>query len=143
MVLAVSSRTCSVTGATLTLFLAGIAWTLFYDTIYAHQDKEDDALIGVKSTARLFADRTPQWLLAFLAATLLCLGAAVWLALAPRGSGPALLLGLGGVAVFGLHLAWQVRKLDITDPQTCLRLFRANRDAGLIVALFLAASAYL
>jgi len=69
------------------LYLAGMAWTLFYDTIYAHQDKEDDALIGVKSTARLFGDdRTPAWLARFLVATVALMGLAVVLA-APRGDG--------------------------------------------------------
>ncbi len=51
------------------LYASGIAWTLYYDTIYAHQDREDDALIGVKSTARLFGDHSRQWLWGFIAAT--------------------------------------------------------------------------
>jgi 4-hydroxybenzoate polyprenyltransferase len=125
------------------LWAAGIAWTLFYDTIYAHQDKEDDALIGVKSTARLFGDAgTKGWLRVFLAAAVLLMTAAVMAALVPAGaSAPGLLLALGGVWVFGAHLCWQLVRLDTTDPANCLRLFRTNRDAGLLPALFLACAA--
>jgi 4-hydroxybenzoate polyprenyltransferase len=112
------------------LYLGGIVWTLFYDTIYAHQDKEDDALIGVKSTARLFGAATARWLAGFGVAATGLLAAAVLVA----GQGPALAAGLAGVGGFGAHLAWQLRRLDIDDPGACLRLFRSNRDAGLIVA---------
>ena len=125
--------------APLLLYLAGIAWTLFYDTIYAHQDREDDALIGVKSTARLFGDRSRDWLAAFLVAALALSAAAVWLA----ARGPlALGLGLAGVGAFGLHMAWQLARLDIDDAGVCLALFRSNRDAGLLLALGLAAAAF-
>lgn len=129
--------------AAVALYAAGIVWTLFYDTIYAHQDTEDDALIGVKSTARLFADQSPRWLAAFLVVTVALLALAVILALVGRPSPLAMILALAGVMAFGWHLVWQLRLLDIADPATCLRLFRSNRDAGLIVALFLAASATL
>ncbi|QDY69691.1 4-hydroxybenzoate octaprenyltransferase [Qingshengfaniella alkalisoli] len=119
------------------LYLAGIAWTLFYDTIYAHQDKEDDALIGVKSTARLFGEDTPQWLWRFaIASTALMAVAAVMAFNFTFGAG--LILSLVGVAAFFTHMAWQMRILDIDDTKTCLRLFRSNRDAGLLAALFLA-----
>ncbi|MDB6452236.1 4-hydroxybenzoate octaprenyltransferase [Falsirhodobacter sp. 20TX0035] len=126
-----------VTGATLALFLSGIAWTLFYDTIYAHQDKEDDALIGVKSTARLFGASTPLWLMAFL------ILAAGLMAVAAVGSlrGLPLLLALAGCAAFAAHMLWQMRRLDIDRPDVCLTLFRSNRDAGLVAALFLAGAA--
>ena len=123
------------------LYVGGIAWTLFYDTIYAHQDTEDDALIGVKSTARLFGDATKTWLRGFLVATVLLLGAAVVLALAPTGDVLALVLGIAGVWAMGWHLAWQLGRLDISDAALCLRLFRSNRDAGLLVALFFAGAA--
>ena len=123
------------------LYLGGIAWTLFYDTIYAHQDTEDDALIGVKSTARLFGDATKAWLRGFLVATVVLLGAGVVLALSPTGDILALVLGIAGVWAMGWHMAWQLGRLDISDPALCLRLFRSNRDAGLIVALFFAAAA--
>ena len=122
------------------LYLGGISWTLFYDTIYAHQDREDDALIAVKSTARLFADNTAIWLRGFLILTMALMAAAALMALATaKASGLALaVLGVGGM---GLHMLWQLQRLDIDDADTCLRLFRANRDTGLIVALFFAAAA--
>lgn len=125
------------------LYLGAIFWTLFYDTIYAHQDKEDDALIGVKSTARLFGPTTPRWLLAFLiAATLTLAFAALWASRSAPSAAPAL-LALAGVWAFGWHLAGQIRRLDTEDPALCLRLFRSNRDAGLWLALFLAGAAAL
>ena len=124
------------------LYAAGIAWTLFYDTIYAHQDRDDDALIGVKSTARLFGTNTPQWLRGFLVATVSLSGIAVILALI-NAPVIAMALALAGVWAFGWHLAWQLRRLNIDDPENCMRIFRSNRDAGLILALFLAAAAFL
>jgi len=119
------------------LYLAGITWTLFYDTIYAHQDTEDDALIGVKSTARLFGDETPRWLRRFLVATVTLMAAAVISALID-GSPLALLIALGGPWALGWHLTWQLRQLDTDDPERCMVLFRSNRDAGLLGALFFA-----
>ncbi len=110
------------------LYVAGIAWTLFYDTIYAHQDREDDALIGVKSTARLFGTATKRWLAGFAALTIALLASAT---LAAGLTGGALIAGLAGVAAMAAHLVWQLRRLDIDSPDTCLMLFRANRDAGL------------
>lgn len=122
--------------APVVLYLGGIAWTLHYDTIYAHQDKEDDALIGVRSTARLFGAATGRWLAGFAALATVGAGAAAALAL----SGAALLVALAGVAAYGAHLGWQLLRLDIDDPDNCLLLFRANRDSGLILlAGFLAA----
>jgi 4-hydroxybenzoate polyprenyltransferase len=123
------------------LYLAGIAWTLFYDTIYAHQDREDDALIGVKSTARLFGAQSVLWLRGFLVASVSLAGAAVIVALIDAGL-MAILAGLAGVWAFGWHLAWQLRRLDTDDAGNCLYLFWSNRDAGLILALFLAAAAF-
>jgi 4-hydroxybenzoate polyprenyltransferase len=125
------------------LYGAGIAWTLFYDTIYAHQDREDDALIGVKSTARLFGDRTRPWLRGFLMVSVVLMAAAVLAALLPLGRPLQLAVALGGVWGFGWHMAWQLARLDTHDPARCLMLFRSNRDAGLIAALFLAAAALL
>jgi 4-hydroxybenzoate polyprenyltransferase len=123
------------------LYIGGIAWTLFYDTIYAHQDKEDDALIGVKSTARLFGDDTATWLRSFAILTLVCLGFAIFAALPGQDSPLALILALLGVAGMGAHMVWQLARLDIDDPAGCLVLFRANRDTGLIGALFFALAA--
>ncbi|MGB5560624.1 MAG: 4-hydroxybenzoate octaprenyltransferase [Paracoccaceae bacterium] len=120
------------------LYLSGIAWTLFYDTIYAHQDKEDDALIGVKSTARLFGTATYRWLRWFLVAAVLLMTLAILLALLPAANPLALAVALGGPWAFGWHLAWQIRTLDIDDPAVCMRVFRSNRNAGLLPALFVA-----
>ena len=126
------------------LYLAGIAWTLFYDTIYAHQDTEDDALIGVKSTARLFGADTPLWLRRFLVATVTLMGLAVLAAMLGRDINPlAVLIAIGAPWAMGWHMAWQLRHLDTGNPANCLRLFRSNRDAGLIPLLFFAGAALL
>ena len=122
------------------LYAAGITWTLYYDTIYAHQDAEDDALIGVKSTARLFGSQTRPWLWAFIAATMILMALSVILTAAPLAQ---LLIALLGIWAFGWHMALQMRRLHIDDPASCLATFRANRNAGLIPALFLAAAAML
>ncbi len=119
------------------LYLAGICWTLFYDTVYAHQDKEDDALIGVKSTARLFGSRTPGWLRLFLAGLVLLQGLAIVLAGA-GGSVIALIVALAGTGAMAMHLHWQLRKLDMDDGDRLLMLFRSNRDAGLLPLPFFA-----
>jgi 4-hydroxybenzoate polyprenyltransferase len=124
------------------LYLAGICWTLFYDTIYAHQDREDDALIGVKSTARLFGEHTEQWLRGFLVATVVLMSLGVIYALAPLANPLAMSIGLGGAWAMGWHMQWQLGKLDIHDGESCLKLFRSNRDAGLLAALFLAAAVF-
>jgi 4-hydroxybenzoate polyprenyltransferase len=133
----------SLSWAAVMLYAGGFVWTLFYDTIYAHQDKEDDALVGVKSTARLFGNSSRSWLRSFLVASVLLLTVAVLLAALPRENVLQLVLALGGVWGFGWHLAWQLRDLDPDDPANCLRIFRSNRDAGLILALFLAGAAAL
>ncbi|NVK47544.1 MAG: 4-hydroxybenzoate octaprenyltransferase [Rhodobacteraceae bacterium] len=131
-----------ITTAPVFLYLAGIAWTIFYDTIYAHQDKEDDALIGVKSTARRFGDETPRWLKRFLVITVVLMAAGIIEALADR-SVLALVVGLGAPWAMGLHMTWQMSRLDTEDPDRCLSLFRANRDTGLLAALFLAIAVFL
>ncbi len=112
--------------AALVLYAGSICWVIAYDTIYAHQDREDDALIGIKSTAILFAERSKPILAAFFSAAVVMIGTAGWLA----GAGTLFAIAL---AVFALHLAWQVRQLDISDPDLCLRLFKSNRDAGLVL----------
>lgn len=127
--------------AAVMLYLGGVAWTLYYDTIYAHQDKEDDALIGVKSTARLFGAASGRWLGGFLIATVCLITAAVLWALLPQTGPATLVLALCGPWAMGWHMLWQMRQLDIDAPEICLRLFRSNRDTGLIVALFFAAAA--
>lgn len=108
------------------LYAGSIAWVIAYDTIYAHQDREDDALIGIKSTAILFDARTRPMLALFFALAVALIGLAGWLA----GAGFIFALGL---AAFAAHLAWQVWRLDVSDPALCLRLFKSNRDAGLIL----------
>ncbi|MBR9844504.1 MAG: 4-hydroxybenzoate octaprenyltransferase [Rhodobacteraceae bacterium] len=124
------------------LYVAGISWTLFYDTIYAHQDTEDDALIGVKSTARLFADKTPQWLQAFLVITVSLMSVAVFLA--ARDQSPlALVVALAGPWAMGWHMQWQLRRFDPDNNHLLMMLFRANRDTGLIPLLFFAAACFL
>lgn len=120
------------------LWLSGLIWTLFYDTIYAHQDKEDDVLMGVKSTARLFAEKTPQWLWAFLVISVALMEVAVFMAVP---AGPGLWVAALAPLAFGAHLVWQMTRLDIDSPEVCLMLFRANRNAGLIAALILATAA--
>lgn len=121
----------------LVLYLAGIAWTLFYDTIYAHQDTEDDALIGVKSTARLFGEASPRWLAGFAALSALLLAGATLMV----AQGAALWLALAGIAAFAGHLLWQLARFDAEDTAALLHLFRSNRDTGLIPVLFFAAAA--
>ncbi len=110
----------------LVLYAGSIAWVIAYDTIYAHQDREDDALIGIKSTARLFGERTKPALSFFFTLAVMLIGVAGWMA----NAGVAFALGL---AAFAAHLGWQVWRLDIGDPDLCLRLFKSNRDAGLIL----------
>jgi len=108
------------------LYGAGIAWTMVYDTIYAHQDKEDDALIGVRSTALKFGGRTKWWLGLFAAVMLALLALTILLG----GLGRIAWLALAGAA---LHLAWQIAFVDVDNPADCLKKFRANRWLGWIV----------
>jgi 4-hydroxybenzoate polyprenyltransferase len=108
------------------LYAGSICWVIAYDTIYAHQDAEDDALIGIKSTARLFAERTHEALVIFYGLAVVLIGVAFALA----GAGIAAWIGL---ALFAVQLGWQVRRLDIGDPVLCLRIFKSNREAGLIL----------
>jgi len=112
--------------AALLLYAGSIAWVIGYDTIYAHQDREDDALIGVKSTALLFGQHTRFALALFylLAVTLIAA------ALQAAGAG---WLSFVGLAVFAANLVRQVLMIDINDPALCLRLFWSNRDAGFLL----------
>jgi 4-hydroxybenzoate polyprenyltransferase len=108
------------------LYAAGIFWTLGYDTIYAHQDKEDDAMIGIKSTALKFGDNTRPWLWGFYAATAGLLTAAGWAAGLGWPYYTALAVGAG-------HLVWQLVTIDIDSPDDCRAKFHANRFFGFIV----------
>jgi 4-hydroxybenzoate polyprenyltransferase len=110
------------------LYLGGVAWTLAYDTIYAHQDKDDDILIGVKSTALKFGDHSRVWISLFFLVALALIDAAVWLA----GGG---LLAHMGVAGAALHAGWQIARFDAGDASRCLELFRSNRIFGLVITL--------
>jgi 4-hydroxybenzoate polyprenyltransferase len=108
------------------LYAGSIAWVIGYDTIYAHQDREDDALIGIKSTALLFGPRTKPMLAVFYGLAVLLLGVAGLKA----GAGVVFALGL---AAFAVHLCWQIVRLDIGSSDNCLAVFKSNRDAGLIL----------
>ncbi len=110
----------------LLLYAGSISWVIGYDTIYAHQDREDDALIGIKSTALLFRERTKPMLALFYAIAVAAHRLAGWMA----GAGIVFAIGL---AAFAAHLAWQIARLDIGDPDQCLIVFKSDRDAGLIL----------
>ncbi len=112
--------------APLLLYGGGIAWTLAYDTIYAHQDIEDDALIGVKSTALKFGTRSPIWIGGFFIAALVLIDLAVWQA----QGGAASHIGVAAAAVLAL---WQMLRLDINNPERCRALFRSNKYFGLLI----------
>jgi 4-hydroxybenzoate polyprenyltransferase len=122
--------------AALALYAGSIAWVIGYDTIYAHQDAEDDALIGIKSTALLFGARTRPALAIFYGLAVALIGVALHLA---DARWPAWI----GLVAFAAHLAWQVVRIDIGDSRLCLRIFKSNRDAGLLLFAGLLASALL
>jgi 4-hydroxybenzoate polyprenyltransferase len=122
-----AAATGGLDAAAIALWLAGFCWILGYDTIYAHQDREDDALVGIRSTARRFAENSRGFVGACYAAALLLLVLAGFLAGLSWWFLPALLPAAA-------LLAFQVASLDIHDPARCLRLFKLNREAGLAVA---------
>jgi 4-hydroxybenzoate polyprenyltransferase len=115
-------------------YFAAILWTIGYDTIYALQDIVDDETAGIKSSARLFGRRTGLAISLLYAGAVLCIGLAVWMA----GGGP---VAFAAVASFALHLGWQARQANGAQPELALKLFRSNRDAGLILAIGLAVDA--
>ncbi len=118
--------------APLLLYLGAVFWTIGYDTIYAVQDIEDDALAGIGSTARAFGSRVRLGVGFLYALSVFCIAAAFLAAGAGR-------LAQGGVVLFALHLAWQAMRIDPSDGALALRLFRSNRDAGLMLFAGLAA----
>lgn len=131
-----AAQTGTVDAADAMLYVGLAFWTLGYDTIYASQDAEDDALIGVKSTALYFGVRVREWVLAFyVIAFALILGAGF----AEHAGWPFAFLMLGA----GAHLLWQFHMLVINDPQRCLKIFRANRDTGALIALSLLVSSWI
>ncbi len=111
---------------TIILYTGSICWVIAYDTIYAHQDRDDDLLIGIKSTAILFGEDSRPMVAKFYAGAIVLIGAAGLMA----GGGIIFLLGLLG---FAAYLIWQTTQLDIHDSAHCLKLFKSNRDAGLIL----------
>src|SRR5262249_31341345 len=100
-----------------------VLWTIGYDTIYAHQDKEDDALLGLKSTALRFGEATPRWLIGFYSGAVILWGVAGLLA---GGRIPFLL----ALALVALHFAWQIKTLDIHNPGNCLVRFKSSQEVG-------------
>jgi 4-hydroxybenzoate polyprenyltransferase len=116
----------SLNAPALLLYAGSISWVIGYDTIYAHQDREDDALIGIKSTALLFGARTKPMLALFYGIAVVLIGAAGYFA----GAGFIFALGL---LAFAAHLCWQIARLNIADPDNCLAVFKSDRDAGLIL----------
>jgi len=116
----------SLAWAPVLLYIGSVAWTIGYDTIYAHQDKEDDALVGVRSTARLFGDNTKLWLAGLYGLTLVLL----LLAYAAAGVG---LLAYLGLIVAAVMFAWQILVLDIDNPDQCLALFKSNTRVGAVI----------
>ena len=126
----------SLSPASVAIYFAAICWTIGYDTVYALQDTRDDAIIGIRSTARLFAGRVKSAVALFYALATGSLAAALWLA---GAGGPGWL----GLAAFAAHLAWQVSSIAPGDGPRALMLFRANRDAGLLLFAGLAADAVL
>jgi 4-hydroxybenzoate polyprenyltransferase len=119
--------------APLALYVGCIFWTLGYDTIYGHQDRSDDELIGVKSTSRRFAQTTKPWLWGFYGAFFSCLAFALYSANVHWAAYPILLLAL-------FHSARLIVQVDFNDPLSCLAFFRANRETGLIVFFALIAA---
>jgi 4-hydroxybenzoate polyprenyltransferase len=118
------------------LYFGAVAWTIGYDTIYAHQDTEDDLMLGLKSTALKFGEESPTWVGAFYSMAIVLWTLAAFLA------GAHLIFFLT-LALVGLQLSWQVSTLDIDDPKNCLRRFRSNRDVGLVLFLGLAADMFI
>jgi len=115
-------------GPAIMLYIGSILWVIGYDTIYAHQDKEDDALVGVRSTARLFGENTKAWLAGLYGGALACFAIAFASAQVPV---PA----LAGLIAAGAHMARQITRLDIDNPDQCLRLFRSNNQVGWLIFL--------
>ncbi len=123
---AASTGTLSISA--ILMYIACIFWTLGYDTIYAHQDKEDDARLGMKSTALLFKQNSKYWVTGFYTMTVIFLGLAIWFT-----SGDRALF----VLIPAIHLIWQVKTWKIDEPDSCLRIFKSNKTMGWLVLLLL------
>ena len=112
--------------------MSAIFWTIFYDTIYAFQDKKDDALIGLKSTALLFGRNATRWLSFIIMMSFICMSFSFYL-ISDNLTFLQLLAITGGVVLFYLHLFIQLKRLNPDDEKVCLKLFRSNRNAGLLI----------
>ena len=134
VVLSFVAHNNSIEVSTIILYLAAIVWTLFYDTIYAFQDTEDDALLGLKSTALLFGRYAKNWLAFFILIIFFLMQIAVCLVQITIPSSKIIMSC--GVVSFCLHLIWQLWKFDREDSYTCLKLFKSNKIAGLILVFF-------
>jgi 4-hydroxybenzoate polyprenyltransferase len=120
--------------STILLYLSAIFWTLFYDTIYAFQDTEDDALIGLKSTALLFGKHAKKWLIFFLLMMFFLMQTAFYLV--PDTILLSRVIMAFGVVSLCFHLIWQLLKFDSEDSNLCLKLFKSNKIAGLLLVFF-------
>ena len=118
--------TGALTPTPLLLYAGAIFWVIGYDTIYALQDREDDALVGVRSSALALGGHARAGIALFYLAAILCWAAALW---RERPDG----LALVALVPIALHLAWQVSTLDAEDGGDALAKFRANRFAGLLM----------
>jgi len=118
--------------AALTLYIAGISWTLFYDTVYALQDIKDDTAIGVKSTARLFGKNIKIWLIIFLLTFWFLVGISI-LCSSITHNIPKIILSTLGICMLLVHLINQIVRLDISSTKSCLKTFKSNQNAGLIL----------
>ena len=118
--------------AALTLYIAGISWTLFYDTIYALQDIKDDTAIGVKSTARLFGKNIKIWLIMFLLTFWYLVGISILFSSTTHTT-PKMILTTLGIALLLAHLLNQIVRLDVSSTKSCMKTFKSNRNAGLIL----------
>ena len=116
----------TLSASALLIYAGSIFWTLGYDTIYAHQDRDDDALIGVKSSARRLGEKTKPALYLFYGLTLAFFGVAYCVAGLP-------LWGLFGLILPAAHFAWQIKRTDINNENLCLTVFKSNRDAGFML----------
>ena len=119
------------------LYFSGICWTLFYDTIYAHQDKQDDVMVGIKSTALRLGEQTKSWLYLFLFGVVIFNLLSLWQVFLKIDGFLACIICCLGTFAMGSHLFFQIQKLDIHNPENCLILFRSNRDTGIIFIIAL------
>ena len=136
ILLSFAASSNSLTVHALALYVSGIFWTIFYDTIYSLQDIEDDKKVGIKSTAILFGSKTKVILISFL---LLTSGIMFFVFFSVAGQDIVHLIILEcGTFAFSICLLIQLITFNENDPKSCLRAFKANKQAGLILAFFLA-----